>query len=142
MRPQFGTVLLLAALAVAPATTPPALAQGAKAEAAPAFQPEPFWPKPLPENWILGQVSGIAVDKQDHISIVHLPSTLLDDEKGATLTPPATKCCKAAPPVLEFDAEGNLLRSWGGPGEGYDWPKSEHGIFVDSAGNVWLAGND
>src|SRR5262249_15697368 len=69
------------------------------------------------------------------------PSTLVDDEKGAMQNPPATKCCKAAPPVLEFDAEGNLLRSWGGPGEGYDWPKSEHGIFVDSAANVWLPGN-
>jgi DNA-binding beta-propeller fold protein YncE len=114
----------------------------AAAQDAPRFQPEPFWPKPLPENWVLGQVSGIAVDRQDHIWIVHRPSTLLDDEKGAMANPPATKCCKAAPPVLEFDADGNLLRSWGGPGEGYDWPKSEHGIFVDSAGNVWLAGND
>jgi DNA-binding beta-propeller fold protein YncE len=114
----------------------------AAADDAPRFQPEPFWPKPLPENWILGQVSGIAVDSRDHIWIVHRPGTLVDDEKGAMQNPPATKCCKAAPPVLEFDSEGNLLRSWGGPGEGYDWPKSEHGIFVDSAGNVWLAGNE
>jgi hypothetical protein len=114
----------------------------AVADDVPRFQPELFWPKPLPENWILGQVSGIAVDQQDHIWIVHRPATLLDDEKGATQDPPATKCCKAAPPVLEFDTDGNLLRSWGGPGDGYDWPKSEHGIFVDQAGNVWLAGND
>src|SRR5262249_17500569 len=69
------------------------------------------------------------------------PATLVDDEKEASKTPPATRCCKAAPPVLEFDADGTLLRHWGGPGQGYDWPKSEHGIFVDSAGNVWLAGN-
>ena len=118
------------------------LSTAAAAQDVPRFQPEPFWPKPLPENWILGQVSGIAVDSRDHIWIVHRPATLVDDEKGATQNPPATKCCKAAPPVLEFDPEGNLLRSWGGPGEGYDWPKSEHGIFVDSTGNVWLAGND
>src|SRR5262245_15611925 len=119
-----------------------ALSASAFAQDAPTFRPDPFWPKALPENWILGQVAGIATDRNDHIWIVHRPSTLLDDEKGAMQTPPATKCCKAAPPVLEFDQEGNLLRSWGGPGEGYDWPKSEHGIFVDRAGNVWTAGND
>jgi DNA-binding beta-propeller fold protein YncE len=108
----------------------------------PKFSVDPYWPKPLPENWILGQVSGIAVDRDDHIWIVHRPSTLVDDEKGAMLDPPATKCCKAAPPVLEFDRDGNLLRHWGGKGEGYDWPKSEHGVFVDLDGNVWIAGND
>src|SRR5450759_1976659 len=102
----------------------------------------PVFAKPLPGNWILGQVSGIAVDRNDHIWIVHRPSTLFDDEKGATKNPPETKCCTAAPPVLEFDQDGNLLRYWGGPGAGYDWPKSEHGIHIDSQGNVWLAGND
>ncbi|HEY6820850.1 MAG TPA: hypothetical protein VI321_02425 [Burkholderiales bacterium] len=107
----------------------------------PRFAVDPFWPKPLPENWILGQVAGIAVDKDDRIWIVHRPSTLVDDEKGAMANPPLTRCCKAAPPVLQFDAQGNLLRGWGGPGAGYDWPESEHGIFVDSAGTVWIAGN-
>jgi DNA-binding beta-propeller fold protein YncE len=120
----------------------PAVAQTANPPSVPKFEPQPFWPKPLPGNWILGQVSGIAVDRNDHIWIVHRPSTLLDDEKGAMKNPPETKCCTSAPPVLEFDTEGNLLRYWGGPGEGYDWPKSEHGIHVDSQGNVWLAGND
>ena len=114
----------------------------ARAEGAPKFQVEPFWPKPLPKNWILGQVAGIAVGKDDHIWVVHRPATLVDDEKGAMQDPPATKCCTPAAPVLEFDAEGNLLRAWGGPGEGYDWPKVEHGIFVDQDGNVWIAGND
>src|SRR5215469_11306138 len=114
----------------------------ARAADAPRFQVEPFWPKPLPKNWILGQVAGIAVDKDDHIWIVHRPATLVDDEKGAMQNPPTTKCCTPAPAVLEFDADGNLLRAWGGPGEGYDWPKMEHGIFVDKDGNVWIAGND
>ncbi len=113
----------------------------ARADNSPTFEVQPFWPKPLPDNWILGQVSGVAVDKDDHIWIVHRPSTLEKDELGAQQNPPTNKCCKAAPPVLEFDREGNLLRSWGGPGQGYDWPKSEHGIFVDKDGNVWLAGN-
>jgi hypothetical protein len=118
-----------------------ALSASAFAQDAPTFRPDPFWPKTLPDNWILGQVAGIATDRNDHIWIVHRPGTLLDDEKGAMQSPPATKCCKAAPPIMEFDADGNLLRSWGGPGQGYDWPKSEHGIFVDGAGNVWTAGN-
>ena len=119
-----------------------AFAQGANSRTVPRFEPQPFWPKPLPSNWILGQVSGIAVDRNDHIWIIHRPGTLLDDEKGAQKDPPATKCCTAAPPVLKFDGAGNLLASWGGPGQGYDWPKSEHGIFVDKDGNVWIAGND
>ncbi len=118
-----------------------ASAQSAKADATPRFEPQPFWPKPLPDNWILGQVSGIAVDKNDHIWIVHRPASLLDDEKGAQKDPPATKCCKAAPPVLKFDADGNLLASWG-PASGGQWIKNEHGIHVDGAGNVWVGGNN
>ena len=51
------------------------------------------------------------------------------------------ECCQAAPPVLEFDEAGNLLHAWGGPGQGYDWPESNHGIFVDHKGNVWIGGN-
>jgi len=109
---------------------------------APQFAVEASWPQPLPENWILGQVAGIAVDNQDNIWIIHRPGTQLDDEKGALQSPPATKCCKPAPSVLQFDQAGKLLRSWGGPGPGYDWPKNEHGIHIDKAGNVWLAGND
>ena len=86
----------------------------------PTFAVEASWPKPLPNNWILGQVGGITVDSKDHIWVIHRPRSLTDDEKGASLTPPRSKCCVSAPPVLEFDAEGNLLRSWGGAGEGYE----------------------
>ena len=68
---------------------------------------------------------------QGHIWVIHRPRSLTDDEKGASLTPPRSKCCVSAPPVLEFDADGNLLRSWGGPGEGYEWVGREHGIEVD-----------
>ena len=68
------------------------------------------------------------------------PRSLTDDEKAAALNPPRTKCCVPAPPVLEFDTDGNLLRSWGGPGEGYQWFGNEHGIEV-SGGFVWLTGN-
>jgi DNA-binding beta-propeller fold protein YncE len=54
---------------------------------------------------------------------------------------PIGACCKVAPPVLVYDQAGNLVKSWGGPGQGYDWPDSNHGITVDHRGNVWLAGN-
>src|SRR5882724_10181256 len=116
--------------------------QAAKADSPPTFQPEPFWPKPLPEGWILGQVAGIAVAPDDHIWIIHRPASLLDDEKGLEKNPPEYKCCKAAPAVMEFDTEGNLLRHWGGPGEGYTWVKNEHGIHIDRDGSVWLGGNN
>ena len=109
--------------------------------AGPKFEVDASWPKPLPDNWILGQVAGLAVGKGDIIWIVHRPATLLDDEKGAQARPPVNKCCKAAPPVLAFDREGNLLKAWGGPGEGYEWFKHEHGVFADDDGNVWVGGS-
>lgn len=108
---------------------------------APKFKVDPFWPKPLPNNWIMGQAAGVAVDAQDNIWVVQRPLTLTDDEKAAALTPPRTKCCVAAPPVMEFDQEGNLLQAWGGKGAGFDWPENEHGIYIDPKGFVWLAGN-
>ena len=118
------------------------LAQPSPTIKVPQYKVDPYWPKPLPNNWILGQVSGVATDAKDHIWIIHRPLTLTDDEKGATLTPKRSKCCIPAPPVLEFDKQGNLLHAWGGPGAGYEWPKNEHGIYIDSTGNVWVGGND
>lgn len=112
-----------------------------KAGLAPKFIVDAFWPKPLPNRWLLGQVSGVAVDGQDHVWIIQRPRSLTEDERGATLTPPRNECCIPAPPVMEFDNEGNLLSAWGGPGPGYDWPANEHGIYVDPQNNVWLAGN-
>jgi hypothetical protein len=110
------------------------------AQSPPKFQVDPSWPKELPNNWIMGQVGGMAVDRQDHIWVLQRPSSNSPDELGASQTPPRSQCCFAAPPVLEFDAQGNLLQSWGGPGEGFDWPKSEHGIYVDKNDNVWIGG--
>jgi len=106
----------------------------------PKFKVDPSWPKELPNNWIMGQVGGMAVDRHDHIWVLQRPSLDTVDELGAAQTPPESQCCFAAPPVLVFDAQGNLLQSWGGPGEGFDWPKREHGIYVDKDDNVWISG--
>ena len=113
----------------------------AGSEMAPAFVVDPFWPKPLPNHWILGQSIGVSVDAQDHVWIIHRPASLEPGEVHATTNPPTAQCCAPAPPVLEFDQAGNLLAAWGGPGQGYDWPESNHGITVDYQGNVWIGGN-
>jgi DNA-binding beta-propeller fold protein YncE len=110
-------------------------------EQAPAFRVDTSWPNPLPNNWILGQVSGVAVDANDHVWVLQRPRSLSEDEAGAALNPPQSKCCVAAPPVIEFDATGRVLRTWGGTGQGYDWPGNEHGIHIDGKGFVWITGN-
>ena len=110
---------------------------------APRFEVDPMWPKPLPNHWILGSVIGVGIDSRDHVYIIHRGDSTLNQrtESGADANPPMGECCRAAPPVLEFDAEGNLVKGWGGPGEGYDWPQSNHGITVDDKDNVWIGGN-
>jgi hypothetical protein len=116
-----------------------AAAQGEGVEA-PRFEVDPFWPKPLPNRWVLGQTIGIWVDDQDLVWIINRGSaTLAANEKALELK--TADCCAGAPPVLAFDPEGNLVHHWGGPGAGYDWPASNHGIFVDHLGNVWIGGN-
>ena len=117
------------------------IAAPAQAADVPTFAVDASWPKPLPNNWILGQVSGIAADKYDRIWVAHRPASLTARERAAEQSPPEAKCCVAAPPVLVFDQAGNLIRHWGGPGQGYQWPESEHGIFIDDNDFVWLAGN-
>jgi DNA-binding beta-propeller fold protein YncE len=112
-----------------------------RAQEAPKYRVDASWPQELPNNWIIGQIGGLAVDREDHIWVLQRPASNTVDELGASQTPPRSQCCFAAPPVLEFDKQGRLLRSWGGPGEGYDWPKTEHGIYVDKDGNVWIGGN-
>ena len=134
-------VLVLGALGVTQVVLQQVVeAQGGDTVNAPRFEVDPYWPKPLPNHWILGSAIGVWVDERDHIWIIHRSSaTLADQEKGLDLS--TAECCAGAPPVLEFDQAGNLVQSWGGPGEGYQWPQSNHGIFVDHMGNVWIGGN-
>jgi len=111
---------------------------------APTFQVDPFWPKPLPNHWILGSVTGVAVDALDHVWIVHrgMDSLTARTEAGLATNPPTAElCCAPAPPVLEFDQSGTLLNSWGGPGQGFEWPRTPAAITVDRTGNVWIAGS-
>src|SRR3954466_2712349 len=111
----------------------------------PTFRVDPAWPKPLPEEngvqLVVGQVAGIAVDDRNgHVWIIHRPGTLLADEWNPKDARPVThRCCKSLPAVAEFDAAGNYLRGW--TGSGGEWPKSEHGIYIDPEGNGWIAGN-
>ena len=113
---------------------------------APMFEVDPLWPKPLPNHWLLGATIGVAVDSRDHVWIVHRNTPdqfAARTEIGLAQDPPLSECCQPAPPVLEFDSEGNLVGSWGGPtdtGE-YEWPASNHGIVVDHMDNIWIGGN-
>ena len=134
------------------------------------YEVDRMWPKPLPNNWVLGSTVGLAIDARDHVFVVHRGQATLDPKfasqmvfaptgRGARGGAPARGdaaigedvasgakpisdlCCAAAPPVLEFDPAGNLVNHWGGPGTGFEWPPSMHGITIDGKDNVWLAGN-
>jgi 6-phosphogluconolactonase (cycloisomerase 2 family) len=139
-----GTFLVvLGALGVAQSSLQKAVAaQASNQVMAPRFEVDPMWPKPLPNNMYQGQTIGVWVDKQDHVWIIHRADSLDAAEAAANQNPPTGECCKMAPPILEFDQAGNLLRSWGGQdGPGYQWPSSNHGIFVETDGTVWIGGN-
>src|SRR6185436_11250047 len=119
----------------------PLVAQRGAAQA-PKLEVDPLWPKPFPvsKHWILGSITGLAVDAQDHIWVVHRGvDSLQMMEKGPALEPWASMCCYAAPQILEFDAAGTLLANWDPKsGTGYDWPVNPSGIAVDDKGNVWV----
>ena len=104
-------------------------AQSQSTVRAPMFQVDPGWPT-IPNDWVLGEVSSIAVDSRDRVWVLHRPRSI-----------PEAQRAKAAPPVLQFDSTGKLLASWGGAADGYDWPEREHGIFVDAKDFVWISGN-
>ena len=134
-------VALILALAVGQSVVErTAVAQAQGGVQAPMFEVDPLWPKPLPNHWLIGTAIGVTVDSMDHVWIVHRPDSLSTGETPA-VNGNAPECCAPAPPVLEFDPEGNLVGSWGGPGQGYEWPESNHGITFDHNGNVWIGGN-
>ena len=123
------------------------------AKIAPRLKVDPSWPKPLPDNWVIGQIGGIAVDSRDHVWVLQRPRSVPERYLGPTLTPPRSTCCFAAPSVIEFDSKGEVVQAWGGPSDpgflesrctptmGCDWPQTEHGIFVSDDGHVYIGGN-
>jgi DNA-binding beta-propeller fold protein YncE len=116
------------------------VAAGPAAEA-PLFEVDPLWPKPLPNHWLLGSAVGVATDARDQIYVLHLVDSFnRRTEIGAAASPPTGECCLPAPNVLVFAADGSLVRHWGGPGEGYDWPRSNQRLTIDRSGNVWIGG--
>lgn len=117
-------------------------AADAQSVEAPMFEVDPLWPKPLPNHWLLGSAIGVGVDSRDHVFVIHRRNSFNErTEIGAATDPPTGSCCYPAPNILEFDPEGNLVNAWGGPGEGYDWPTSNHGLSIDAKDNIWIGGN-
>jgi hypothetical protein len=137
-----GLVASIVALGVAQAALE-ASTQQSQTVQAPRFEVDPMWPKPLPNKWVLGNVIGVGVDARDHVFIVHRNDVFTATEIGAAQNPPTSECCAPAPPVIEFDPDGNVVSAWGGqPADSsYVWPGSNHGISVDHKGNVWIGGN-
>ena len=129
-RPLYLGLAALVCLGVAQAWLDRVAAQAQKEQVtAPTFEVDPAWPK-LPTKMMFGETSGVAVDAQDHVWVLQRPGTLSPEEKP-----------RAAPPLLEFDPAGNFIQAWGGPAQGYEWPNSEHGVYVDPKGFVWIGGN-
>jgi len=135
-----GAVLVGAIGGAAALFVGPASAQGSRPQV-PLFEPDPLWSQALPNKWVTGQVGGVAVDSHDNVWVFHREATIPDGEKAASLTPPQAECCIPAPAVLEFASNGKFLQAWGGPGAGYEWVTTQHGIFVDDKDNVWLSGS-
>jgi sugar lactone lactonase YvrE len=111
----------------------------AAAGTAPRFQVDPTWPREMPNNWILGAVTGVFVDSRDHVWITHLPETLTEEETSAVQKPPIGACCAPAPAVIELDAQGAVVQGWGDPSQDISvYPRNPHGIFVDHDSFVWV----
>lgn len=107
---------------------------------APTYTVDPSWPLELPNNWILGAVTSVFVDAQDHIWVTHLPETLTEEELSAVQDPPIGECCAPAPVVLELDQGGRVVQAWGDAAtqDISQFPRNAHGLFVDHQDNVWI----
>lgn len=122
------------------AAAPSQGAGSAGSNGVPTFAVDPSWPHEMPEDWIMGSVTAVFVDAQDHVWVTHLPETLTPEETSAVQDPPIGLCCRPAPVVVEFDAEGNVVQGWGDPAtqDVSEFPRNAHGLFVDHEDNVWV----
>jgi DNA-binding beta-propeller fold protein YncE len=152
LRAKLVSTAVLAAIVLL-AASHPAAEQAKPAANAPTFKVDPAWPQEMPNHWIMGAVTGVFVDAKQHVWVAHLPETLTEEELyeepwkvGAGVEAGKPKpvqlgtCCKAAPPILEFDPQGKLVQGWGQGSftDFSDWPRDPHGIFVDHQDNVWV----
>ena len=128
---QFGAFVCACVVAAFVVAVGRAQAPASASGAAPQFEVDPNWPQALPNNWVLGPVSGIGIDGSDHIVLVQRNES--DSVKKAGGVP--------APHVVEFDPAGKVVRAWGGPGAGYTWMEQVHGLTIDHKNRVWISGN-
>ena len=105
-------------------TPMPDATQQDSASGDPVFQVDPLWPQALPEDWMFGNVVGVAVDSQDNVWVAHRPRS----QNGS----------EGTPPVLAFDPAGNVIKSWGGRDAIPEWGTQEHGLYIDYQDNVWV----
>ena len=106
------------------------LSLGGQEPSAPKFKFDPDWPKPLPNKWKMGGVTGLAVDKNDDVWVLNRPNDLTDIELEAELNPPLADCCVRPPAMIHIDKNGNVIGS-------FDAPQG-HGMAVDSKGFVYI----
>ena len=109
-----GGCLALAIVAGCGQSVPPAAgtADGILADGIPAFEYDPTWPKPLPNNWVTGNIGAMTIDSQKHIWVAQRPGSTLNLSERYGLEDQG-ECCFPAPPIMEFDPEGNLIQAWG-----------------------------
>ncbi len=136
-----GLLVALLVLAGCVEEDQPGADQAAQAtvDGAPSLAADPEWPQTLPENWVLGAITGLSVDSRGHIWVTHSPSGGTDDALGAAQEPPISRCCVPAPDVIEFDPEGNVVQAWEmADRDDLVWPDIPHGLFVDHEDHVWV----
>src|SRR5437867_412494 len=148
-----GTLALALAMALGTSVwTSHIQADPKKSAKPPTYTVDPFWPKPLPDNWVTGEVAGTCIDSKDHLFIVNrgFQTGGLVSPEGVAGQPVKSR---ASPPVIEFDRAGNVVNAWGDPalntepqgtlaaGTNEVLPHGIHGCFVDYQDNVWIGGN-
>lgn len=134
--------LAVATSVLACAPSDPAASGGTSqpSDGVPTFTVDPSWPNTMPNDWIMGAVTSVFVDAQDHVWVTHLPETLTPEETSAVQDPPLGICCVPAPVVIEFDENGDVVQGWGDPAtqDVSEFPRNSHGLFVDHEDNVWV----
>ena len=107
------------------------LAVQAAEDTVPKYEVDPFWAK-IPAKWVVGPLGGACIDAQDHLFILHRQEGL------STLTARDRKDeLMAAPSVMEFDPQGNLVNSWGNANV---LGQYLHDCNFDKEGNIWIVG--